>query len=91
MVDPVHEADRIRKAYWASGTPVDSIRSGSTGGWASTSSGPSWTTVSGALSKSRNEPAVIYLNADHHTHRQRFTCAHELGHHVKSTACRATH
>ncbi|WP_223587490.1 ImmA/IrrE family metallo-endopeptidase [Microbacterium sp. OVT16B] len=37
--------------------------------------------VSGLLVKEpSDEAATIYLNSDDHERRQRFTCAHELGH-----------
>lgn len=36
--------------------------------------------VAGVLVKRGNEPAEIYLNADDHINRQRFTAAHEVGH-----------
>jgi Zn-dependent peptidase ImmA (M78 family) len=36
--------------------------------------------VSGALVKGPNQPIVIMLNQDNASVRQRFTCAHELGH-----------
>jgi Zn-dependent peptidase ImmA (M78 family) len=39
--------------------------------------------ASGALVKRPNEPAVIYLNIAHPETRQRFTCAHELGHYTR--------
>ncbi len=42
--------------------------------------------VSGALRKSRGSDAEIYLNRDDSLNRQRFTCAHELGHYVRRTA-----
>jgi Zn-dependent peptidase ImmA (M78 family) len=41
--------------------------------------------VSGALTNSPGQDPVIWLNASDHPHRQRFTCAHELGHYVRRT------
>jgi len=41
--------------------------------------------VSGMLIKERGRDAEIYLNRADHKNRQRFTCAHELGHYIKRT------
>lgn len=41
--------------------------------------------VSGTLEKDRGSDPVIYLNRDDSQNRQRFTCAHELGHYVRRT------
>lgn len=41
--------------------------------------------VSEMLVKRLNEAAEIYLNRADHQNRQRFTCAHELGHYIKRT------
>ncbi|HWT95388.1 MAG TPA: ImmA/IrrE family metallo-endopeptidase [Solirubrobacteraceae bacterium] len=38
--------------------------------------------VSGMLVKRAGQDPQIYLQRDHHRNRQRFTCAHELGHFV---------
>lgn len=84
-MDAEGEASRILRTYWAAGDPVDPVKIARRLGLNVFRSRME-AGVSGALSKSRNEPGVIYLNADHHTHRQRFTCAHELGHYVKRTA-----
>lgn len=42
--------------------------------------------VSGTLRKMFGSDPEIYLNADDSRNRQRFTCAHELGHYVRRTA-----
>ncbi len=42
--------------------------------------------VSGTLRKAPGSDPEIYLNRDDSQNRQRFTCAHELGHYVKRTA-----
>ena len=39
--------------------------------------------VSGILRKRPNEQPIIYVDADDNWRRQRFTCAHELGHFVR--------
>lgn len=38
--------------------------------------------LAGMLVKKANFEPVIYLNANDHPNRQRFTCAHEIGHYV---------
>jgi Zn-dependent peptidase ImmA (M78 family) len=40
-------------------------------------------TLAGMLVKRRNQEPAIYLNAKDHPNRQRFTCAHEIGHYVR--------
>lgn len=42
--------------------------------------------VSGTLAKERGSDPVIYLNRVDSQNRQRFTCAHELGHYVRRTS-----
>jgi Zn-dependent peptidase ImmA (M78 family) len=42
--------------------------------------------VSGILVKRSGEDAEIYVHASDSPNRQRFTCAHELGHYVKRSA-----
>jgi Zn-dependent peptidase ImmA (M78 family) len=39
--------------------------------------------VAGAIEKRPGRGVHIYLNAEDHPNRQRFTCAHEIGHYVK--------
>jgi Zn-dependent peptidase ImmA (M78 family) len=39
--------------------------------------------VAGAIQKRANGDIRIYLNAEDHPNRQRFTCAHEIGHYVR--------
>ncbi len=39
--------------------------------------------VSGALVKKTDKDPIIVLNNSDHRNRQRFTCAHELGHYVQ--------
>jgi Zn-dependent peptidase ImmA (M78 family) len=41
--------------------------------------------VSGVIQKKAGRDAAIYLNDKDHPNRQRFTCAHELGHYVNHT------
>lgn len=41
--------------------------------------------ISGEIEKRRDADAVISINFDEAPTRQRFTCAHELGHYIKRT------
>lgn len=79
--DPAREAERIRNSFWTRGFPVDPVliaqRLGVSVRQAKLSPG-----VSGALVKSPGEDPTILLNANDHPNRQRFTCAHELGHYI---------
>lgn len=42
--------------------------------------------VAGAIVKERGQDPSIVLNAQDHPNRQRFTCAHEIGHFVRRDA-----
>src|SRR4051812_44287740 len=42
--------------------------------------------VSGMLVKRPGDDPEIYVNAHDHEHRQRFSCAHELGHYLLRAA-----
>src|SRR5690242_8059995 len=46
--------------------------------------------VSGMLVKRAGEDAEIYVHAADSPNRQRFTCAHELGHYVRRVAAEDT-
>ena len=46
--------------------------------------------VSGMLVKRAGEDAEIYVHAADSENRQRFTCAHELGHYIRRTAAEDT-
>ena len=76
-----HEADRIRATVWGDSFPVDPVliarRLGIDVKEAYLSPN-----VSGALIKQLGEDPAILLNSNDHPNRQRFTCAHELGHFV---------
>lgn len=79
--DPVIEADRVRLSAWGPVFPVDPVliarRLGINVRQAVLSAN-----VSGALVKNLGEDPTILLNASDSPNRQRFTCAHELGHFV---------
>lgn len=76
------EADRIRSEAWPGGIPVDPIRIARRLGIQVFES-PLSTNVSAALSKKAGQDPVILLNESDHPNRQRFSCAHEIGHYVK--------
>lgn len=44
--------------------------------------------VSGALIKQKGKDPVIFINARDNKQRQRFSCAHELGHYVQRTSAK---
>lgn len=45
--------------------------------------------ISGMLAKRAGQDAEIYLNASDSLNRQRFSCAHEIGHYVKRVSSNA--
>jgi Zn-dependent peptidase ImmA (M78 family) len=73
------DADRLLKATWFSGIPVDPVaiarRSGVNVVYA-----PLDEETLGAFLKRPNEVPTILINERDHENRKRFTCAHELGH-----------
>lgn len=38
--------------------------------------------ISGLIKRVRDDHWLIVINANHHSNRQRFTCAHEIGHFI---------
>ncbi len=88
--DPKHDAEEVLRTYWAKedGTiplPVDPIAiAGKIGIKVFTAQlEPD---VSGMLFMNPGKDPEIYLNASDSYNRQRFTCAHELGHWSKNVA-----
>lgn len=79
--NPVQEADRLRASAWGSTFPVDPVQIARRLG-IDVRQAPLSPSVSGALVKRLGEDPAILLNANDHPNRQRFTCAHELGHFV---------
>lgn len=88
---PEIEAEGILKTLWRQGprgevaVPVDPVAIARGLGLEVFSVNLADPDLSGMLSKGRGEEARIYLNTTQHDHRQRFTCAHEIGHYVKRT------
>jgi len=80
--DPTDDAERILAEVWDGGLPVDPVRIARALGIRVLNAhlDPD---VSGALVKERQQDPAILLNAADSPNRQRFTCAHEIGHFVK--------
>jgi Zn-dependent peptidase ImmA (M78 family) len=83
---PDREARRILDSVWAElagrpTIPVDPVRIAKALG-IDVYDADLPSSVSGAIRKRPNADPVILLNRDDHPNRQRFTCAHELGHFV---------
>ena len=80
--DPAQEAERIRLSTWeADRFPVDPVLIARQLG-IDVRRAVLRQDISGALVKRLGEDPAILLNANDHRNRQRFTCAHELGHFV---------
>jgi len=81
-VEATNAAQRILSEYWADSIPVDPARIARKMGMevANAYLDPD---VAGAVEKRAGKVPHIYLSASDHPNRQRFTCAHEVGHVVK--------
>lgn len=80
--DPEVEARRVLADFWVEGLfPVDPIQVANRMG-VDVKVGPLPGEVSGALIKRPGRDPVIFLERKDHDNRQRFSCAHELGHYV---------
>lgn len=80
--DPAVEAERIRLSTWGVDRfHVDPVQIARVLGIDVRRAGLRQD-ISGALVKKLGEDPTILLNANDHLNRQRFTCAHELGHFV---------
>lgn len=77
------DAENVRRDHWDGTFPVDPIviaqRMGVTPYLSSLGD------TSGLIVRPANEPAKIYINQFESKARQRFTCAHEIGHYVERT------
>lgn len=77
------DAENVRRDHWDDTFPVDPIviaqRMGVTPYLSSLGD------TSGLIVRPANEPAKIYINQFESKARQRFTCAHEIGHYVERT------
>jgi Zn-dependent peptidase ImmA (M78 family) len=79
--DPVEEAERIRLFTWGDVFPVDPAQIARQLG-VDVRRAAVRREISGALVKKLGEDPRILLNANDHIDRQRFACAHELGHFI---------
>src|SRR5579872_2531154 len=82
--DPVIEANRVRETFWRPYTPddpfpVDPVRVAKALGL-EVMEGVLEPDVSGALVKEPGRDATVLLALGESKRRQRFTCAHEIGH-----------
>ncbi|MGH2902054.1 MAG: ImmA/IrrE family metallo-endopeptidase, partial [Solirubrobacteraceae bacterium] len=81
--DPTKAAQKLLDDVWAGkGLPVDPVRIARTLGISVIDANLS-SDVSGALVKQHGQDPTILLNASDSRNRQRFSCAHEIGHYVK--------
>jgi Zn-dependent peptidase ImmA (M78 family) len=82
-VDAARDADQVRRTAWGeSAFPVDPVRIAKRLGIDVLVADLAPNT-SGALVKRSGQDPVIFLNASDSPNRQRFTCAHEIGHFVR--------
>lgn len=86
-MSPSEDAIRLLKQVWLDGwgnikIPVDPIRIADQLGIRVYESAMD-DDVSGLLIKEADKDATIFLNEEDHVHRQRFTCAHEIGHFLR--------
>jgi len=84
--DAAKEADRILRLAWGDrGIPVDPAKVAHRLG-IKVFEAELESDLSGALVKELAEDPAILLNTHDSVNRQRFTCAHELGHYVRRSA-----
>ena len=76
------DAENVRREYWDGIFPVDPIVITRRMGVDTYMAGNLGDT-SGLIVRPANEPAKIYVNQFESKARQRFTCAHEIGHYVE--------
>lgn len=81
-LDATAEAERILEENWTDSVPVDPARIARKMGIEVVDAylDPD---VAGAIEKRPGQPVKIFLNTEDHPNRQRFTCAHEIGHYVQ--------
>lgn len=75
-------AQKVLEEHWGDSVPVDPARIARKMG-IRVENAYLDADVAGAIEKRRDGDVLIYLNAEDHSNRQRFTCAHEIGHFVK--------
>jgi Zn-dependent peptidase ImmA (M78 family) len=80
--EATEKAQHVLERFWGDGVPVDPAQIAHKMGIevANAYLDPD---VAGAIEKRNGQPAAIYLSADDHPNRKRFTCAHEIGHFVR--------
>jgi Zn-dependent peptidase ImmA (M78 family) len=82
VAEATQAAEQTRAQHWGDKIPVDPARVADSLGVKVVEAHLD-ADVSGAIQKEADEPAVIFVSAADHPNRQRFTCAHEIGHFVK--------
>jgi len=83
MSNPRLAAQEILDKYWNKSFPVDAVRIARDMGIIVRSIPPHESDLSGRYEPAKmGQPATIYVNLSDSYYRQRFTVAHELGHHV---------
>jgi Zn-dependent peptidase ImmA (M78 family) len=80
--EAAEEATRLLQASWPFGIPVDPVSIARAVG-VRVVTAPLDENTMGALVKTRGQDPTIMINEADGDHRQRFTCAHELGHWVR--------
>jgi len=80
--DAHRAAQAILSDTWDGSLPVDPVRIARSLGMDVITAGLA-SNVAGALVKERGQDPSIVLNAQDSPNRQRFTCAHEIGHFVR--------
>jgi Zn-dependent peptidase ImmA (M78 family) len=79
--DATSAAERILEQYWGDSIPVDPARIARKMG-IEVANAYLHPDIAGAIEKRQDRGVHIFLNAEEHPNRQRFTCAHEIGHYV---------
>ena len=80
--EATEKAHEVLERFWGDAIPVDPARIAGRMG-IEVSNAYLDPDVAGAIEKRDGQPAAIYLSADDHPNRKRFTCAHEIGHFVR--------
>lgn len=76
------DAENVRREYWDGTFPVDPIVIAQRMG-VDTYMADNLGDMSGVIMRPPGEEAAIYINQFESKARQRFTCAHEIGHYVE--------
>lgn len=81
-VDATAAAEQTLREFWGDSIPVDPARVAQKMGIEVLDAYLD-ADVAGAIEKRPGQSVKIFLNAEDHPNRQRFTCAHEIGHYVQ--------